>query len=147
MCIVSKRLAKEIPHITRKYGAISIIPNEYKFNRVVKLKNIKLKLDDNYPFKPPCVFVNDRNYINLLATVPLYVQEELRNIGIHCLCCKSIICAARWNPAIKLIDIIDEYFDNKKLINKFINKKYIRLVCESKRINCPIIINKMISYL
>ena len=154
--IIVKRLKREKPSLIEKYHnhEIDIVRydcpstlNTKKYSVGVKIKIdntlLEIKLSDTYPFHPPKFFINDVNYRDMLQIGIPYVQKSLNKKGIDCLCCKSILCANFWNPTKKIIDVINEYETNKKIITRIIKHHYTELVCHSKNIYDTLIINKI----
>ena len=123
-------ICREIGVINNKSGVI-----ELKFN-----------IDDNYPFKPPKVFIagmrEDIFYLSWLSKIVNYnnpnissIQEINHNAWIFsiikwpllkkylkypgkgiCYCCESIICTNQWSPRELLCNILFEYIISKQFL-------------------------------
>ena len=143
--IVNKRINREIPNLSQKYGPLNIISLPDDTYNIIQLTNynIDVKINSNYPFHPPDMFINKKSYLTVIIDYPKYVYEKLNEKGITCLCCESILCKNRWNPSIKIINIVDEYFNNRKLICDIIKKKFVEVICIKNNINCLLLINKI----
>ena len=55
------------------------------------------------------------------------MDKELKNRNINCLCCNSVLC--HWSPIYKIIDIIDEFYTNKKMIFDSWAKFLLEKIC------------------
>jgi hypothetical protein len=100
---------------------MEIIINNIKFN---------FKLPTQYPFMAPELYIGNNRYINMLRLK----LPELKSKGIKCLCCKSLTCTNNWKPSKRIIDIIDEFFYNKKLIKNIIDKRFLKSICDKFKI-------------
>ena len=150
--IVTTRLKKkELPLLIEKYGESTLKPINHektfksKYCAEVIIKNFIVKIPDSYPFHPPKLFINDNDYQTMLCINSKELEEVLKKRNISCLCCSSILC--HWLPTYRIIDIIDEYYNNKKLIFDTINKKLIEQICIEYNMFCDTIINRIISFL
>ena len=154
--IIIKRLKREKPSLIEKYKNYEIdivkydCPNTLNTRKyLVGLKIIvdktllEIKLSDTYPFHPPKFFINNVDYRDMLQVGIPYIQTSLKKMGINCLCCESILCANFWNPTKKIIDIINEYENNKKIITRIIKHHYTELVCHNNNIYDTLIIDKI----
>lgn len=143
--IINKRINREIPELSQKYGPLNIVSLADNTYSIIQLTNynIDVKINSNYPFHPPDMFINNKSYLTVIIDYPKYVYKKLNEKGITCLCCESILCKNRWNPSIKIINIIDEYFKNRKLICDIIKKKIVEEICIKNNINCLLLINKI----
>ena len=100
-----------------------------------KIVEIEMKIPDMYPFRPPEIKVNNKNYYHLLKT------SNLRKINQpYCLCCSTIICNSNWSPSHGLMHIINEIYQNiyhkKNIIIVLhlekIEKKYLGFISNIK---------------
>ena len=132
-----KRIKKEFDIILDRYQNCAIeINNDNKYQNyifVVKLKkprvDIKLIYPSEYPFKCPELYINDTPYRKMVCIGHDYIIKELNKLDMLCLCYKSLICYSNWSPSINSIKLIDEYLNNRKLIQNIIYKKYISIIC------------------
>ena len=108
-----KRLNKEC--ITLRYNAYiyNIVTTQSVIKLYIPFKDgtkaiICIQLCYDYPFKCPKIFINDKEYISILAEVS--ASEKLDS---ECLCCKSICCHNTWKPCYNIKNILDEikYFE------------------------------------
>ena len=90
-----------------------------------------------YPFKAPTVYINHRNYRDMLIFRDHKYREILKANGIDCLCCHSILCTSNWAPIKMIHNVFDEVLQNKKLIQSIIYTLLVREICKSKGITCP----------
>ena len=155
--IILKRLKREKPSIIEKYNNYEMVEydcpdilNTKKYPVGVRVKIdknlLEIKLSDAYPFHPPKLFINNMHYRDMLHMQIPYIQDKLNKMGIYCLCCKSILCPNFWNPAKKILDILNEFDENKNLLSKIIRAHYVEKVCHSKNIYDTLIINKINSF-
>ena len=161
--LILKRLNHEYDDIVKKYKYCQIIIGEDfdkikndtinlkypKFKMVVLVDNVLLKFifTKNYPFSPPKLYINNNNYSNMLCLKGDLYSQLFKKMDINCLCCNSFFCNNNWSPAKKIIDIIEEYKYNKKIITNVIYKKHIKQILESKNILALEIYEKICCYL
>ena len=141
MNIQFKRIYSEQKQICEKYGKCDInISSEYINNNIdykyfislnLNNRDLKIILEDRYPFTPPIFLINGKLYNNMLSIQDNFIKDELKKSDIDCLCCKSKLCYRNWSPAYKLVDIIDEYMENRNIIRKIIYRKYLLLINKS----------------
>lgn len=135
-----KRLKNE--SLKSKYGGYNVYYNDEKKKYTVYLENydcFKFEIGDDYPWKPPKFYVNDRDYQQMLRFASMgsnYINEELMKKGINCLCCESNLCYNNWRPGTTLYNLIDEYKERKNLIMNIIYTKYIFQICSMFEIYC-----------
>ena len=109
---------------------IKIVDHLYKTNNIYSFH-----INNGYPFDKPAVFINNNPYIDFLKirTVDTSVKLKLLK-GYDCFCCNSLlICANRWRPETRLINIVEEIRqirqDKKDIIYKImldkIKQKYL----------------------
>jgi hypothetical protein len=85
---------------------------------------------NSYPFKPPQeVYINYKKYNNSYLKINSHktlnkIKEILlkNNRTVDCLCCSSICCPSNWSPAVKIQNIIDEFYYYKKIRKNIINE-------------------------
>ena len=105
------------------------IINLTEYTLLIKLKidnqimNIRMVMPDTYPFKPPKVEINNKDYHRLLQS------NNIRKIKkTYCLCCSSLICQENWGPFFGIINIINEIYQN------IYNKKNIIIILHLPKI-------------
>ena len=84
-----------------------------------------VKLSDDYPFRKPDLYLNNKYYPFLLPGSNKEILYKL--FGIECLCCHSRMCD--WDVTTKIIDLIleaEEVIEIKKRIVEIIHAKVIR---------------------
>ena len=106
--------------------------SDSKVNFIMKINNYYLNIDieicKSYPFKPPKVNVNGKNYLRMI----LYTNIKILNKKDRCLHCDSIL-KNNWGVCIGICNIIKEIYENismkiniieilhiKKIKNKYI---------------------------
>lgn len=91
-----------------------------------ELFNFCFKLDDKFPFSNPKLFINNKNYLDLLKIDDEIKRDIIKKeYDLECLCCNTRLCYNNWSPAIKLIYIVDEFIRNKDIIVYCYHKKYL----------------------
>ena len=151
---VKKRIIRELPELEEKYGISSnnfidndISTDEKNHINELYIDNKTVYIPRDYPFKPPKIFIDNKSYISLLSEISQYYFQELKKMGVICLCCESILCSNRWSPGFKIINILDEYEYNKKIIIKLIRGRYLLEICKKFNISSYEIINKIKSFI
>ena len=89
---------------------------------------IKICINNEYPFKPPEVFINNKPYLRLL------MSKNIHSLMKKCMHCQSILCPHRWGPSMGIVHIINEIYNNistkisliEILHLKKINSKYLK---------------------
>ena len=134
------RLQKELIDIKKKYSkkyyinetTIKWFNNFLKVNKNIEINfilnenllNIKIILDENYPFKSPKIYINSFDYLKLLKISNIFKDPLIEN----CLCCNSILID--WYANYKIIDILKEIEKNliikQRVIERYMCKKIIK---------------------
>lgn len=122
--------------LKRIYGEISKFDVETS-NYVLELKdeqyNIKIayygdvyefKLLKNYPFTPPILYINGKEYLDLIHSY-WKLFRSFYNTKQCCICNNTIMCGNKWNPAYKIINIINETDNFKILFKDIYKRKYV----------------------
>ena len=91
------------------------------YMNISNFKNVlfTMKIPEEYPFKPPKVFISTGKYeerhILQLYKMTRWGQDELENLNdMKCLCCFTILCNDNWHPTKNILDILNEieyYFE------------------------------------
>ena len=88
------------------------------------------KISSEYPFKPPKIYLNGKNFKRYLPSGTLFRDDLKKILGSNCLCCNSITC--NWGPTLNIINIVDEIRDflniKLKLIEIFLTKKLVNII-------------------
>ena len=93
-----------------------------------KNKEIKIVLNDVYPFKPPILLINNKKcieHIDHIDHIDWFLKKYtefkfLKKFSIinPCICCDTMIC--RWVPTFTIDNVIDEYklyYDKYEILN------------------------------
>ena len=115
-----KRFHNEILELYSKYKNLNINYTEEII--VLKIKNIEIHLNHNYPFHPPAVFINKTPYMYYLTVKSKFISEILQKyVKTECLCCSTIICAANWTATHHIQKIMEEinYINETKRMVKY----------------------------
>jgi len=125
-----KRISAELKLFINKFGSInlsfttdsdSLILTIVDNNITPQFNTFSFVIPNDYPFKPPNVIINGKNYTNLIKmnnSEKLNILKSLTNKS--CLCCNTITCYDNWSPALTFIDIISEVNNNLRLIDKIL---------------------------
>jgi ubiquitin-protein ligase len=139
---IYKRLIREIKDIHREYLKCSLQLDNDKYIIILTIQNkkvnyekkqIKFIFNESYPFKCPSLYINDRNYLNMLCSSYMYINLYSKNQE-KCMCKNSSLCHGNWSPAIRLMDLIDEYIKNYNIMLKAIQKRYLKIILKEKNI-------------
>ena len=125
-----KRISAELKLFINKFGYInlsfttdsdSLILTIIDNNITSQFNTFAFVVPNDYPFRPPNVIINGKNYTNLIKmnnSEKLNILKSLTNKS--CLCCNTITCYDNWSPALTFIDIISEVNNNLRLIEKIL---------------------------
>lgn len=109
-----RRLNNEIENVMKYYTENGNpdfeIDVKYKLSTIeVSLPNeIKIMLPKNYPFHPPQVFIQNKDYKYSLQCNSKRISNKLKQQNTDCLCCSTILCDNNWSPAFTIINIMNE---------------------------------------
>jgi ubiquitin-protein ligase len=122
----SRRINKDLEYLIAEYPNVKV-EFDYKLNIpivivIVGENEIKMKLKNNFPFKPPEIELNSQPYINILVFDSNIKHKLLKEIaGVDCLCCESLLCESIWFAQSKLKDIVNEVCKNIEIIHNINN--------------------------
>jgi ubiquitin-protein ligase len=127
---IKKRLINELKDLKKNNSYISVnyIDKNIPYLDIMIILNNNDKFNfhilSDYPFKPPKnIFINNKNYNDFLKIYSQKTLIELKTyINFDCLCCYSITCSSNWSPPLRLINMINEYYNFKKTRKNIINK-------------------------
>ena len=125
--------------------------NNYNLNITVwdkfKLTSISLDFTKNsssYPFIPPDVKLNNKNYLQYFCKKSSYYHDNKEYIvnkldinekqfsdlfgSRYCRGCYSILCKSKWIPIKNITNIIDEVIDNINYDNKLMYLLFIKKI-------------------
>lgn len=79
------------------------------FSFYYKNNEIKIVLDDLYPFKPPLLLIDNKDHIDWFLKKYIKMNIFLKKFRItnECICCHTMICS--WVPTYTIDEVIDEY--------------------------------------
>jgi hypothetical protein len=84
-----------------------------------KNKEIKIVLNDVYPFKPPTLLIDNKDHIDwFLKKYTEYKFLKKFSITNPCICCDTMICS--WVPTFTIDNVIDEckvYYDKYEILH------------------------------
>lgn len=106
--------------LEKEKGRTKNIVNWDKFMFTYKNQEIKIIINDVYPFKPPKLIIEEKDHIDWF--LKKYMEFKfLKKFGIKndCICCQTIIC--KWVPTFTIDQVLDEYklyYDKYELIKK-----------------------------
>ena len=99
---------------------------------------LKFILSERYPFREPRLMINDTFYKNHLAQNPncerinKFIEKYM---GIHCLCCSSIIYDKNWSPAFRISNVLSEIAQVNIVKKYMMNYLIIDDICCKKNID------------
>jgi ubiquitin-protein ligase len=158
------RLKGEYYRMIPLYNSVNIIMNEDgKIIFIIEKKDkdnynkenntiYNFVISKNYPFEPPSVYINNKNYGQFLRCPNKFLKILKYIRGIDCLCCNSCICRNNWSPAMSMKHIIEEIGYNKitkfnimiKILLDKIKQKYLNRDIELDswlfHVSCPHVI-------
>ena len=94
---------------------------------------VKIIYENEYPFFPPNIYVNNYRYTILLKKNIRKVFEEIYD-KYHCLCCTSILCRENWGPTLDTKNIITEVVKNILIKNRLVNILHLQKICMKNNI-------------
>ena len=150
---LERRLAKESKLIFEKYKNITIEYNNENskyilhLSTIIKGKKLTFLNSPNYPFSPPALNINGKDYIHLLSFSFPDLHDYLEKNNSSCLCCSTLLCSNNWKPAIKLMNVMNEYEEIREIIVKCLYKKYTRIVCNHYNIFAEELVENIIKYI
>ena len=101
--------------------------SDFKVHFIMKINNYYLNIDieicNSYPFKPPKVYVNGKNYLRMI----LYTNIKILNKKDRCLHCDSIL-KNNWGVCIGICQIIKEIYENISMKINIIEILHIRKI-------------------
>ena len=110
-----KRLSKESEKFSERFKSISLVYQNKKYLLYMEDKiNYKYNkycfiLNENYPFSPPMLEINNIPYKQFLISKTQKYNKLMKQMsGLECMCCNNILCNDRWSPAITITKIVDE---------------------------------------
>lgn len=146
-----RRINKEIRTFEENFTEVlHDIDTETKTHIVsVQIKNdiVSFRIPSMFPFKPPAIKYNQKNYRDMLIFRTLYFQNVLKDNGITCLCCDSYLCTSNWCPIITLQRCAEEVEKNRNLILAILRTRLIRQIISSMGITCPEIPDLILDFL
>ena len=128
--------------------------DEYEITFFINTDIYTFKLLKTYPFAPPIIKINGRDYYELIhkciKLTNKYIADNGKDTCLknkNCLCCTSYGCKTNWSPAICLKDIIQEIIIFKKHFYDLYKVKYVSKILENKYIHEKGIKNIIIKFL
>ena len=94
------------------------------------------RYNSDYPFRPPKFFIDGKKYRDILCLNDPILKGYLRKLNIQCLCCNTKLCHHLWVPCINLVNIVEEYVENRELISRLLKIYYVKKICEQNNIHC-----------
>ena len=143
---IKKRITHELNEIVKVYSLISV-----NFDPSLNLLDIiiedtehnniyKFVIGNQYPFKPPQIFVNLKPYLSILNIKSVEFGNHLSElIGQNCcLCCNTITRDINWSPCYtleKLILEIRQFQWHRRAVTQKITTEQNGVEIDSKKVN------------
>lgn len=139
---VRRRIKREIEKLIRENICIEdyIKIGKYNLDYFIEFKNLtdnkyyKFVVSNNYPFKSPKIFINNKSISFYHQIQNLDFSRALKKYtGIECFCCETILCSNNWNHAFTFTNVLDDinrYKDARRqivvrIIIEVIKRKYL----------------------
>ena len=94
--------------------------------------NISFIFTDDYPFKPPKIYINNKLYQNILIYQKNAIKKNIYETyfidATICLCCSTMLC--NWSPLNKMIDILPEIKTNVEYLHRYIEILHAKKIKE-----------------
>jgi len=87
-------------------------------NLIKKPAEMKMIIPNEYPFRPPEVYINDKNYLDTINNCHITRIKKLvqkYKYTTTCLRCSSSILMNNWSPVLQIKNIFEEIDKNNKL--------------------------------
>ena len=114
MSTIIKRLNRELGvdnYIIENSPVIRGVETIPEFDIFYNYKNqtIIIKIANMYPFKPPILFIDNKDHIDWFLKKYIEINSFLKKfrITIECICCHTMTCS--WVPTYTIDQVIDEY--------------------------------------
>lgn len=127
-----KRIKGEFFRMEFLYDKINIIKEDGKiiFEVEKTYKNqkkiiYKFVISIHYPYKPPDLYINNKNYGQYLRCPNKFLNVLKYISNIECFCCSSCTCPGNWTPSITLKYIIEESEYNSKIKHNIMIKIFL----------------------
>jgi len=137
---LKRRLKNELIEFVNTGAFINVEYNNYERNNTIISITIILENDENlykfyvnsnYPFRPPILEINYRDYKKYLIINSIKTKNELKKYnGFNCLCCSSISCGDNSTPSIRLKCFINEHKMFKKIRRDIVNRVLAKKIIE-----------------
>jgi hypothetical protein len=74
-----------------------------------KNNEIKIDIQDLYPFKPPILLIHNKDHIEWFLKEYVQLNDFLKKFRItnDCICCRTMICS--WVPTYTIDQVLNEY--------------------------------------
>ena len=114
------------------------------FEDMQVIPKVVITLPKNYPFQPPMLKINNKNYINYFVVLFNKYKKyiELHDIPIQCICCKSVICD--WTPTWGMKEVIQDCISYGKKIALISKSKWVLDKLLFDNLVCSIIVQYLI---
>lgn len=103
---------------------------------------LTLNISNRYPFKPPEIYVNNKNIIDFYADLfggnsSTFIQKQLQDL-FHgqCMCCSTILCKNNWGPQHTIKDILEEFTSYINLKQRVLERFWLRATM--RKYNIPL---------
>jgi len=116
--ISQKRLTRDLRDYEHKHSSVS------STSFIYKNKTIGIEHNNEYPFKPPKITINNVRIVYDMSLFPARLWIKHFDAFSKCMCCENLLCTGKWSPVFNIFDILNEYEAFKERL-KTIQKKYM----------------------
>jgi len=147
-----KRISIEMVGLFQQYDEIQITKKENK--TILEIETRKFIICNQYPFRPPILYINNMLYLNYLKTNSPRVVEKIKKYNhngntssiCNCLYCNHILLNTNWSPTYHIEKIMNE-IDKVNIVKRNIKYEIIIEEISAKRYISDYIEEKIKEYL
>lgn len=119
-----KRLNRELKDLQEKYGHDNVVLSVHdsivkNLNAYMNIKveedNLIFHFSDAYPFRVPKLQINGVTHSMYFNMDKEQLKELKKKHNMLCLCCSTKLCPHNWSPGDRLINVIEQFKQFKKI--------------------------------
>jgi hypothetical protein len=122
MSIRNKRLQREI------IDCPELVAESWDETALLTLRGVRVGVCLNYPFRPPQLFINEKNVkMHLMAQRALAAPHlACYKVVLPCMCCTMLCANDVWAPSMTLVQAVDDVLQWDALLKTLLNFCAIR---------------------